>query len=150
MVTMFQPNVADVRGESAWLGALVLSGAQFFAGALFPSVRPAMEPDTILARFARLHGLEPTQAAERFLLAAVPPSRRPLFRFLNRLVPAHFRPDRELVSEVLRARSTAEVKQAISYMHSRVRRSESFIRYTLGIRVSGQRLLTLTGQLFQP
>jgi hypothetical protein len=51
---------------------------------------------------------------------------------------------------VLRARSTAEVKQAISYMHSRVRRSESFIRYTLGIRVSGQRLLTLTGQLFQP
>lgn len=108
-----------------------------------------MESDPLQVRFIRARALPSEKAADLLLRGAVPPVKRPLFLLLDAFSPDLFRVDREVVSDVLRSRSVEEVHQAITYMHSRMRRPHNFFRDVLGIRISGQRLLRLALHLFE-
>jgi hypothetical protein len=138
------------RRSAAWIGTARPASAPAAAGPEAQNPQPNMEPDTLLVRFSAARAIPPELAAAALLRAAIPPWKRPLFALLDFLSPRLFRTDREIVAEALQAQSEDELRRIISYMHSRVRRPDSFARDVLGIRVSGQRLLRLALPLFQP
>ena len=111
------------------------------------SAMPAMETNTFLDRFAQGQTWTRDQALRRLLLAGVDPFKRPLFRIAEALFPEDFAEDREWIAEIAETKTAGEVSGVIAAMHYRAKRTAPFLRYTLGVRVSGRNILKLSKKL---
>ncbi len=108
-----------------------------------------MNPETLVEVLARRRGLTPEAAQRRLRREAFPGWRLPAMHFFSRLRPQLFRVDLDLVAEVGRARSVAEVRHAVEIYRYRSKGQHSWVRNGLGIRASGRCLLDLADELFR-
>jgi len=111
-------------------------------------VSPAVSM-TLRQRLAVLRACEPAEVGAWALLECVYPWKRPLYRFACAVHPKAFAQDVSVVEDALNATRPEQVKLAIADLHDPARRRRVFWRDSLGLRVSGRRLLAVAQMGFQ-
>jgi hypothetical protein len=104
---------------------------------------------TLRHRWALLRACDPAEVAPWALLECVSPWKRPLYRVARWLQPRAFAQDVGVVEDALNASRPDQVKLAIADLHDPARRRRVFWRDSLGLRVSGRRLLAMAQAGFQ-
>lgn len=104
---------------------------------------------TLRHRLAKQLACDPSAVGGWALLECVPPTKRPIYRLARWIQPAVFAQDLSVVEDALNALRPEEVKLAIADLHDPARRRRVFWRDTLGLRVSGRRLLALALRGFE-
>lgn len=105
--------------------------------------------EMLIEVLARRRGLAPEAARNRLMREAFPGWRWPAMRLLSVFRAEKFRIDLDLVAEVARARSVAEVRHAVEIFRYRSKGQQSWLRNGLGVRASGRRLIDLADELFR-
>jgi hypothetical protein len=104
---------------------------------------------TLRQRLATLRACEPAEVSLWALMECVSPWKRPLYRLACWIQPKAFAQDVSVVEDALNATRPEQVKLAITDLHDRARRRPIFWRDSLGLRVSGRRLLVVAQMGFQ-
>lgn len=104
---------------------------------------------TLRHRLAARLGCEPSAVGPWAVLECVSPWKRPIYRLARWVQPRAFAQDTSVVEDALNATRPEEVKLAIADLHDPARRPPVFWRDSLGLRVSGRRLLVVAQQGFQ-
>jgi hypothetical protein len=104
---------------------------------------------TLRQRLAELRSCEPAEVGPWALLECVSPWKRPQYRLARWLHPRAFTQDVSVVEDALNATRPEQVKLAIADLHDPARRRPLFWRDSLGLRVSGRRILALALSGFQ-
>lgn len=102
-----------------------------------------VESITLRQRLARLRACEVAEVGSWALLECVSPWKRPAYRLARWLEPKAFSQDVSVVEDALNATRPDQVKLAIADLHDPARRRAVFWRDSLGLRVSGRRLLAI-------
>jgi hypothetical protein len=104
---------------------------------------------TLRQRLATLRACEPAEVSRWALMECVSPWKRPQYRLACWIQPKAFAQDLSVVEDALNATRPEQVKLAITDLHDRARRRPLFWRDSLGLRVSGRRLLAVALMGFQ-
>ena len=104
---------------------------------------------TLRQRLATLRACEPAEVSPWALMECVSPWKRPLYRLACWIQPKAFAQDVSVVEDALNATRPEQVKLAIADLHDPARRRRVFWRDSLGLRVSGRRLLAVAQMGFQ-
>jgi hypothetical protein len=104
---------------------------------------------TLRQRLATLRACEPADVGLWALIECVSPWKRPQYQLARWIQPKAFTQDVSVVEDALNATRPEQVKLAITDLHDRARRRPIFWRDSLGLRVSGRRLLVLAQLGFQ-
>jgi hypothetical protein len=104
---------------------------------------------TLRQRLAILRACEAAEVSPWALMECVSPWKRLLYRLACGIQPKAFAQDVSVVEDALNATRPEQVKLAITDLHDRARRRPLFWRDSLGLRVSGRRLLVVAQMGFQ-
>jgi len=104
---------------------------------------------TLRQHLATLRACEPAEVGPWALIECVSPWKRSLYQLARWIQPKAFAQDVSAVEDALNATRPEQVKLAIADLHDRARRRPVFWRDSLGLRVSGRRLLVVAQLGFQ-
>ena len=104
---------------------------------------------TLRQHLATLRACEPAEVGPWALIECVSPWKRSLYQLARWIQPKAFAQDVSAVEDALNATWPEQVKLAIADLHDRARRRPVFWRDSLGLRVSGRRLLVVAQLGFQ-
>ena len=96
---------------------------------------------TLRQHLATLRACEPAEVGPWALIECVSPWKRSLYQLARWIQPKAFAQDVSAVEDALNATRPEQVKLAIADLHDRARRRPVFWSDSLGLRVSGRRLL---------
>ncbi len=104
---------------------------------------------TLRHRLAKQLACDASAVGSWALLECVSPTKRPLYRLARWIQPSAFTQDVSVVEDALNALRPEQVKLAIADLHDPARRRRVFWRDSLGLRVSGRRLLAVALRGFE-
>ena len=104
---------------------------------------------TLRQHLATLRACELAEVGPWALIECVSPWKRSLYQLARWIQPKAFAQDVSAVEDALNATRPEQVKLAIADLHDRARRRPVFWRDSLGLRVSGRRLLVVAQLGFQ-
>ena len=104
---------------------------------------------TLRQRLATLRACQPAEVSRWALMECVSPWKRLLYQFACWIQPKAFAQDVSVVEDALNSTRPEQVKLAIADLHDPARRRPIFWRDSLGLRVSGRRLLAVAQMGFQ-
>jgi hypothetical protein len=98
--------------------------------------------------YARKCGCDEAAVVDRLFRESTPPWKRPLAVALQRVSGSVFEPDRDVIRDAIEAEDYGAVLRAVEGLRGHRARAGRFWRETLGIRVSGRRLLRIAAGAF--
>lgn len=106
-------------------------------------------PIQFAERIVQQRGIAAENVRRWVFAQGLPPLKRPLAWVLEIFVRGAFAHDYLVVEEFCRAQTREEVTDAINLLHRAPIYEHSFVRGTLGCRISGRRLATLADALMR-
>lgn len=99
-------------------------------------------------RIAEKHRLSPPAVVEWLFYASIDPWKRPLVRVIRNLKPTAFAHDLQAVKDAAAANRLALIYEAVNLLQRVPEVERTFVRESLGCRVSGRRLLDVATEYF--